>query len=279
MKHHIHIKTFKKPDLLNALLLSLHQHGYVTAKTIITVGDDNPGESLEVLTKFDFVQAYLTGDVHGIWANNNRGIKYFLEDCDADALMILDNDIEFTKSGMLETLEQSWKADRQEHITGFARGLDGIDGLQVVFPFVVESAFLKWHPGCHGVMFWQTRRIVETVGYQLEYKYFYGAEHAEYTHRCLKAQRNSNIGLYPVLKQCHDFFKLNPADHKEYEFDIAQVMEKNQNQMQERDTQTLSGMNLKEHHHHLGKELKVKPGDNFTAEQVKDLLATVKYER
>jgi hypothetical protein len=133
MKHHLHIKTFKKPVMLEALLLSLEQHGYVGDQVTLTVGDDNPGESLDVLKKFNFVDAYLTGNVHGIWANNNRGIKYFLEESDADALLVLDNDIQFTESGMLEELENANRCDHQEHITGFVKGLDGVDGLQVVF--------------------------------------------------------------------------------------------------------------------------------------------------
>ena len=77
MKHHIHIKTFKKPALLADLLHSLERYGYCRRDVIITVGDDNPGESLNILEEFEFVEAYLTGDINGIWANNNRGIKYF----------------------------------------------------------------------------------------------------------------------------------------------------------------------------------------------------------
>jgi hypothetical protein len=274
MKHHLHIKTFKKPVMLEALLLSLEQHGYVGDQVTLTVGDDNPGESLDVLKKFNFVDAYLTGNVHGIWANNNRGIKYFLEESDADALLVLDNDIQFTESGMLEELENANRCDHQEHITGFVKGLDGVDGLQVVFPFIAESKYLKWHPGTHGVMFWQTRQLVETVGYQLEYSYFYGAEHAEYTHRCLAAQRNSTFGLCPVLKNSSKFFRLNPDDARVYEFDIDQVMATNQQKMQERDALTINGLNLKEESHHLRGELIVKREDNVTGEKIRALLMT-----
>jgi GT2 family glycosyltransferase len=272
MKHHIHIKTFKKPAMLNALLKSLEQRGYIRDEVTVTVGDDNPGESLEVLSKFNFIDAYLTGNVNGIWANNNRGIRYFLEKTDADALTILDNDIQFTEGGLLEELEQAHRSDRQEHITGFVKGLDGIDGLQVVFPFIAESKYLKWHPGTHGCMLWQTRRMVEAVGYQLEYSYFYGAEHAEYTHRCLAAQRHSTLGLYPVLKNSARFFKLNPDDCRVYDFDISQVMATNQQKMQERDAQTISGLNLKEENHHLGEELIIRREDKISGEKIRELL-------
>jgi hypothetical protein len=274
MKHHIHIKTFKKPTMLNALLESLELHGYVRDEVSISVGDDNPGESLEVLSKFTFVDAYLTGSVHGIWANNNRGIRYFMEETNADALTILDNDIQFTEAGMLEELEQAYSHDRQEHITGFVMGLDGIDGLQVVFPFVAESNFLKWHTGTHGCMFWQTRRMVEAVGYQLEYSYFYGAEHAEYTHRCLAVQGQS-LGLYPVLKNSAKYFSLNPLDRRVYDFDIDTVMATNQAKMKERDAQTISGLNLKEASHHLGEELLIRRGDAISADEVRSRLGFV----
>jgi hypothetical protein len=274
MKHHLHIKTFKKPTMLEALLVSLQRNGYIRDGVTVTVGDDNPGESLDILTKFNFVDAYLTGNVNGIWANNNRGIKYFLEETDADALLVLYNDIEFTESGMLEELENARRCDRQEHITGFVKGLDGIDGLQVVFPFIAESKYLKWHPGTHGVMFWQTRKLVETVGYQLEYSYFYGAEHAEYTHRCLAAQKNSTLGLFPVLKNSSKFFRLNPDDLRVYDFDIDQVMATNQRKMQERDALTISGLNLREDSHHLRNELIVRRGDAVTGEKIRELLMT-----
>jgi hypothetical protein len=274
MKHHLHIKTFKKPAMLEALLISLEQHSYIRDGVTVTVGDDNPGESLDVLSKFDFVDAYLTGNVNGIWANNNRGIKYFLEKTDADALLVLDNDIQFTEAGMLQELENAHRCDHQEHITGFVKGLDGIDGLQVVFPFIAESRYLKWHPGTHGVMFWQTRKLVETVGYQLEYSYFYGAEHAEYTHRCLAAQQNSTFGLCPVLKNSPRFFRLNPDDCRVYDFDIEQVMATNQQKMQERDAQTINGLNLKEESHHLRDELIVRRGDEAVGEKIKKLLMT-----
>lgn len=273
MKHHIHIKTYKKPSILEECLQSLDRYGYDRQQICITIGDDNPGECLDLLEKFPHVDAYLTGNINGIWANNNRGIKYFLEETDADALLILDHDIQFIEGGLLEEIEAASRVDCQEHLTGFAKGLDGVDGLQVVFPFVVESEFIKWHAGSHGVLQWQSRELVQKVGYQLEYSYFYGSEHAEYSHRCLKAQGYSPLGLYPVLKRSLKYFKLNPNDYRAYDMDIDKVMATNQEKMHERDKQTAQGLNLKESHHHLDKELVVRRKDRMSQEKIRNLLS------
>ena len=107
----------------------------------------------------------------------------------------------------------------------------------------------------------------------LNTNYFYGAEHAEYSHRCLAIQNRMTISLYPVLKRCTKFFKLNPNDIRVYDFDINKVMTTNQNKMQERDAQTISGLNLKEHHHHLNNELIIKRNDSKPEEKIKELLA------
>lgn len=260
--------------MLHDFLSSLAEHGYADAGNIITVGDDNPGECLDILEKFPFVDAYLTGNVNGIWANNNRGIKYFLENTDAEALLLLDHDIQFIRGSILQEIENASRVDRQEHVIGFARGLDGINGLQVVFPSVAESEYLKWHPGCHGYLFWQTRALVQKVGYQLAFDYFYGAEHAEYAHRCLVSQGYSSLTLYPILKRSDEFFKLNVNDWRQYDVDIDHVMETNQKQMHERDAQTIKRRNLLEKDHHLDAELIIKQEDDIaTARQKIQLLA------
>ena len=273
MKHHIHVKTFKKPAILHDFLASLEAHGYAGEGNIITVGDDNPGQCLDILEKFPFVDAYLTGNVNAIWANNNRGIKYFLESTDADALLLVDHDIEFVQNGILREIEKAHAADKQEHITTFARGTDGINGLQVVFPYIAQSTYLNWHPGCHGYLFWQTRELVQKVGYQLKFSYFYGAEHAEYSHRCLAAQGYSDLQLYPVLKRSDEFYKLNPKDFREYEVDYAHVMATNQQEMHNRDAQTIQGHNLLEQDHHLDKEIIVRSGSSNATEEVSELLS------
>ncbi len=273
MKHHIHVKTFKKPAILADFLTSMQEHGYAEAGNIITVGDDNPGECIDVLERFPFVDAYLTGNINAIWANNNRGIKYFLENTDADALVLVDHDIQFIKHSLFDEIESASKVDRQKHIITFARGTDGINGLQVVFPYVAESNYLRWHPGCHGYLFWQTRELVGRVGYQLKFSYFYGAEHAEYSHRCLIAQGLSSLDLYPILKRSDEFYKLNPSDFREYDVDYAHVMATNQQEMHDRDAQTIQGRNLLENSHHLDRELVVRRSDNCTAGMIRELLS------
>jgi hypothetical protein len=272
MKHHIHVKTYKKPQILRDFLASYERFGYHESENILTIGDDNPGECLEVLNQFPWVHAYLVGNVNAIWANNNRGIKYFLENTDADALLQADHDIEFLAPGLFEEIERAYETDNQHHITGYVHGIDGVDGLQVVFPYVAESQFLKWHPGCHGQVAWQTREIVERVGYQLSYDYFYGAEHAEYTHRCLVAQSQTSIKLYPVLKRSTEYFWLNRNDFTAYPVDYEHVTQTNQQKMLDRDADTSRGRNLLQAEHNLDKEIIVKSRDSHTAESLRDAL-------
>ncbi|HEY9754687.1 MAG TPA: hypothetical protein V6C97_05985 [Oculatellaceae cyanobacterium] len=271
MKHHIHVKTCKKPEILRGFLTSFEKFGYAESENILTVGDDNPGECLEIFKQFPWIDAYLTGNTNAIWANNNRGIKYFLEHTDADALMLVDHDVELLNVALFAEIERAHIYEKQHHITGFAKGLDGIDGLQVVFPCVAESQFLRWHPGCHGVMLWQTRALIEQVGYQLAFDYFYGAEHAEYSHRCLVAQGQS-MKLYPVLKRSGDFFHLNPNDFSAYPVDFERVTETNQQKMLDRDADTVRGRNLRQGEHNLDKEIIVKSRDGQTAESIRNSL-------
>ena len=275
MKTHIHIKTFRKNQILEDNLASLRQNG-MDEGNVITIGDDEPGNALPVFEKFDFVKAYLTGNKHGIWANNNRGIKYFLEETDCEALMILDHDVLFQKPGILEQLELACQEDRQQHITGFVKGVDGSDGLQTTFPFQFESKRLKWHPGSHGVLLWQTRELVQKVKYQLTYPYFYGAEHAEYSHRLLSAQGYAALWCYPVLKRSPKYFIQNPGDWHEYDVDIPKVMETNQVKMHERDELTVRGIMHCEPNPGLDRELIVTRDNILTKQQITVMLKPAK---
>src|SRR5271166_3297646 len=101
MQHLIGITTFKKNAVLKCILDSIDKHGYSSGNPVV-VADDLPGESLELSREYSSVKAYLTGNRHGIWANKNRIIRYFLEESEADALLLLDNDIEFTRPGFLK---------------------------------------------------------------------------------------------------------------------------------------------------------------------------------
>jgi hypothetical protein len=275
MKTHIHIKTYRKNLILDDILSSIKEVG-LDHGNVITIGDDEPGGAIDIFNKHEFVEAYLTGNRHGIWANNNRGIKYFLEKTDCEALMLLDHDIVFKKLGILEEIEEAYCEGRRQHITGFVKGIDGSDGLEQTFPFQGESKNLKWHNGSHGVLLWQTRELVKKVGYQLVYPYFYGAEHAEYSHRLLSAQGYAALWWYPVLKRSPKFFEQNKRDWHEYDVDISKVMETNQKKMHERDQLTVRGVMHFQDKHGLDRELVVPRDTLGNKQEILDLLQTVK---
>lgn len=271
----IGITTFKKNDIAEDLLNSLHTYGYTQDNTII-LADDSPGEALSVFKNTSYVEAYLTGNRHGIWANKNRIIRYFLNDSDCDYLLLLDNDIVFTAPGCLDELENASKETDprtvnqigHQHITGYVVDADGNDGLQKTFPYEGETNYLKFHPGCHGCFLWFTRENLKKVGYMRRYSYFYGGEHSELSNRCLMAQNKAPEYWYPVLKRSTKFFKLNPRDRHVYDVDLEQVYAKNLEEMHKFNADTRRGVNILNSNTGLDKELTVRRGDVITEEQI-----------
>ena len=252
------IKTFRKPDILEGILQSLYDYGYTEGNSVI-VADDSPGEEFEVAKKFPFVDAYLTGDIHGIWANGNRLISYALKS-DADMVILSDNDYVMVREGLLEEFETAHVGNNQDHIMGYVVDSDGKDGLEITFPRTAESDHLRWAPGCHGVMLWFTKEMLKKVGYIMPFKYGYGYEHSDISSRALMIQGYCP-NLYPSLLRSTKFFKLNPDDHHVYTWDLAKTYAENSPMFHERESQTIRGINLKQHESGLRKELVISRGD------------------
>lgn len=59
------IKTYQKNDIVSQILDSIRVNPPGEDLEII-LADDNPGEALEVFQKYPEVEAYLTGNTHGI---------------------------------------------------------------------------------------------------------------------------------------------------------------------------------------------------------------------
>ena len=243
MKTLLAIKTYQKNDILFQILESIRKCPPGEDLEIV-VADDNPGEALEVLDKFPEVAAYLTGNLHGIWANGDRLLKYFLNISKAENLLLLDNDIVFTRPGLLEEIETAAKECDfcengtphehcgQEHITLFVIDAGGGDGLQATFPYqaISKSGKLKWHPGCHGIGLWFTRNLISKVGYMRRQKYFYGGEHSELSHRALRMQGYAPLS-FPVLARSPKYISLNTNDYQAYSVSIDKVYSENTSQV------------------------------------------------
>ena len=250
------IKTFKKNDICSQILDSIREHPPGEDLEIV-IADDNPGEALEVFSKYPEVAAYLTGNTHGIWANGNRLLKYFINNSDADNLLLLDNDIVFTRPGLLEEIETAAKECDfcengtphehcgQEHITLFVIDAGGGDGLQATFPYqaISKSGKLKWHPGCHGIGLWFTRNLISKIGYMRRQKYFYGGEHSELSHRALRYQGYAPLS-FPVLARSPKYISLNTNDYHKYDVDLKKVYAENTSQVDLWLQETYKGENL-----------------------------------
>jgi hypothetical protein len=236
----------------------------------VTVGDDNPGEAFEVFKEFPWVEAYLTGNTHGIWANKNRGIRYFLELTKCKNLVLSDNDIEFKRPGVLSLLEKAAENNQQTHITAYVIDSDGRDGLQATFPSeaMSEDRLLRWHPGCHGCFLWFSRDIVKKIGYMRKFKYFYGGEHSEYSDRALRTQGYA-INFYPVFAQSTAFIKLQDNDFHAYDVNLDEVYGKNLGELDgEMRPKILRGVDLLNPQSGLNKELVVLQTAPTTKEQI-----------
>jgi hypothetical protein len=272
------IKTYRKPDILEGILQSLQDFG---GGCSVVVCDDLPGGDFEVAKKFPFVEAYCTGDVHGIWANGNRGIKYLLDnDIACDRVILSDNDYILTKPNLVEEFEAAKVADKQDHIMGYVTDADGRDGLEITFPRLAESIKLRWAPGCHGVMLWFTKELLKKVGYIMPFKYSYGYEHSDISSRALMAQGYCPR-LFPSLKRSTKFFKLNPQDHHVYDVDLDRTYAENSPAFHEREVRTLRGIDLKQYTHGLKNELVIRREDfdKWSPEAIKSHFLDIKTKK
>lgn len=268
------IKTHMKNEVLQCLLTSISQHGYDVGNEIV-IADDNPCEALPVFRVNPKVSAYLAGSRHGIAYNSNRLINYFLHNSNAEVLVLLDNDICFTRPGMLEDMEIAAGANSLKHIASYIIDADGNDGLQQAFPAVAKTAdgSIKWCRGSHGVMQWYTRDIIEKIGYFVRMPYFYGGEHSEHSNRALYVQ-DVDPTLYPVFARSTRFIQSCPVNFHAYDVDISRTYEENHAVMHARLAKTVQGLDIKEFNSHLDleREVYVRQGDDTSPEELKQVI-------
>lgn len=251
----IAISTYQKSDGLDELLASLLEHDYGEYTTLIcddfgaqpyqVIRQDNPGHrdwnlpensSLDVINKPSALEIYkkykdrfrhlvfLHGKERGgVSINKNRGIWYFLNKTQDDYLLLLDDDLLFHSSGMVEDWIEVLKANTSndpitglyslDHLTGTWTDydpdfFDKLKGRPMIesrkawdADFPVEALGqngLEWRRGCQGCSCFFTRKAVEAVGFY-DLLTFYAFEHSLYSSRVmLKVNRRSPI-LYPVF--------------------------------------------------------------------------------
>lgn len=238
----ITISTYQKSNALLVLLDTLIAHGYDKGNRIL-VTDDNAGEGYTV-TKKDNPNHPLLGELDslvmdsapaavakfkelhpeveiecvfgkkrgGVAINKNRGIKYFLENKEFTHLLMLDDDIQFIKPGLIDLMLES----KMQHLTGYLGSPSDPFGTAIKFGSVQNPFFQTFPPqgeneyayfcgGCQGVLLWCDRDTVEKVGYMDLGPDYYGFDHSLWSNR-INMLHGKYMDWFPVLKGCGQFF-------------------------------------------------------------------------
>lgn len=220
----IAISTFKKNPALVELLDSLNKHGYMEVADIL-VTDDGEGEAKGSIPPGVL---YTTGKNLGIAKNKNRAIKYFLENPQYNYLLLLDDDIVFRASGLIEECIDT----RLQHVTGYLGQWE--DGVGVVGaddrpqlsgnPFFVdfprqgqtEDGKISFRFGSQGGMLFFSRTILEKAGYFHIPPGKYGYEHSIHSNVINRVQGYC-IDWFPILENSPKFFHDNGKYANAYE--------------------------------------------------------------
>lgn len=252
----IAITTYKKNKALIEILASLLKNGYFTLNHEILIADDNNGEAREVFESFDVdpkFKSYISGKNAGVAKNKNRCIYYFLNKTDAEGIIMLDDDIEFIREGLIPEFWLASEKNNQAHINTFLGSYihdpNSNQGFFGTFPVVAESDELYWTQGCQGIGSFYTRELMQAIGYFEKFPYRYGFEHAEHSARALRIQGYCPE-LFPMLKRSPKYFKTQHVANN-YEVDLEQVHGRQNQKYREYLTRTYSGVNLRCNDHGL----------------------------
>jgi len=230
------VTTFKKPTALRDILNSLIEYNYHEGNTIMIADDDN-GSSKEVYQEFRkrCKLVYATGPNGGISVNKNRIIKYFLAKPHLDELVLLDDDLVFSRKGLLEHCREACKEIKLPFISGLWTDFESKDDLSKMqqsglhwseqFPVIAETKLTTWHGGKHGCMLYFQREAIEKVGYYNIFPMGYGFEHSIYFSRLLRTYAMAPE-CYPILKYSHLYFHGNNIPNN-YEVNVDKVFEIN----------------------------------------------------
>lgn len=212
------ISTYKKNEALRAILKSIET--YMPAEHVL-VTDDNEGEALPVLEEFPTLNLnYMTGPNVGVAKNKNRAIYYMREYTDHDSILLIDDDIEFTSSKLIEEFNAAYEVDKEEHINTYIGGPEAPFnrlGIFHDFPIISQTEYLYKCKGSYGICSFYTRNLLDRIGYFQKFPYIYGFEHSEHSARALKVQ-GKFPELFPMLKRSYKLLKTQEIPNN-YEVD------------------------------------------------------------
>lgn len=205
----IAISTYKKNTALTELLDTMKENGYLDSNDVLICDDGAPGAK-EVWKKYNQPNIFYTGGSNvGISRNKNRGIKFFLENKQYTHLVLLDDDLLFTRPGMIEAM----RATGQHHLTGYlgtwipGYGIkrderEQLSGNTFIGDFPVQGEApggTYYCLGAQGIMLFLTREIVEKAMYFHVPPGKYGYEHSIYTN-VINTCMGIHMDWFPVFK-------------------------------------------------------------------------------
>lgn len=263
MKIAVSVTTYKKPLALKGTLETLVNITDCPKDVeCIIVSDDNDGETQELVESFQikyengdypYLLKYATGFRGGVAKNKNRGLRVFLEDCQADHLVMVDDDLKWRQCDyklrerfFLKELLEAHQESKREHILGYISWgwSDPCTGNSyfVQFPPVAEDKHCFYCHGAQGILLSLTRKAVEEAGYMDIMPTPYGWEHILYSAR-INRLFGTDPMLFPVLKHCSSYFTCANIPNN---YDIPkEELEKNNRFYMKRMESIFSGTDLK----------------------------------
>lgn len=243
------ITTFEKIPALRDLLQSLVDHGYAGENYIWHIADDGGAQpyfsnekqvdmpsAKEVYEEFKpkfhkLVFQYGKEQRLGIGANKNRGIKYFLDNTEAEFCMLYDDDIIMVAPGFFEELEQVLKENTSDdpvtgryslnHISGYWTDYPGKDyfdntkkqmmsqsrtGWFDDFPVeALGNRGLEWRKGTMGCSNFYTRKALQDILFMDVFSK-YGFEHTCHSARSLLRTDRRSPALYSMYDMCSFYY-------------------------------------------------------------------------
>lgn len=239
------VSTYKKNKALEVFCQTAIDNKMLEYAELLITDDDN-GTAREVFEALPVSnKSYITGPNVGIAQNKNRAIRYFLEESDAENLILADDDIQFTAPGLLDEFERVSQADKEAHlVTCLMQPHDPADkmGHFHTFPVLAETSNLYWTGGSQGICCFYVRPLIEDIKYFQKWPYRYGFEHAEHSARALRIQGKCPE-FFPVLKRSPKFIKTQLIKN-EYDVDPTVVHGKQFDKYKEYLASTYRGVDL-----------------------------------
>lgn len=304
----ISVSTFMKSDALRVVLESLLDYGYDKVAKV-HIADDNGGASYTVtkeknphhpiwefaegdsvemqsaLEVYNDLKGQFANGLHisygkgrgGISINKNRGIYYFLNKTQAPYLLLIDDDIRFVRSGMIEEWAQVLQDNADlvgangkytlNTLTGYwsdiaidaSKWEDKFEGGKSwavtkagwfdTFPLEAVGNKIEWRRGCMGVSNFYARKAVEEVQYYDLLPGKYGYEHSLHTSRVLLKVDRRSPQLFPIYDWSERYF-VGQAVPNNYSGTVEEA-QKSDPKYQELMNGFAFGLNLKNEKHGL----------------------------